>query len=72
MRAKQLKQGLAASLWEDLSPIELVQAIDESLLSMVLLLRYEQGHLEETLNHYENLHQMRKVILSQISLSHGN
>lgn len=57
---------------EELPPIELVRAIDESMLSMVLLLRYESGHIEETISHYENLHAMRKVILSQVPDSDGN
>jgi hypothetical protein len=52
---------------EEIAPLEFIQSLDEAMLRMVLLLRYESGHIEETLIHYENLYQMRKTLLTQLS-----
>jgi hypothetical protein len=52
---------------EDTPPMESIQSIDEAMLRMVLLLRYETGHIEETIKHYENLYQLRKELLNHLS-----
>jgi hypothetical protein len=52
---------------EEIAPLEFIQSLDEAMLRMVLLLRYESGHIEETISHYENLHQKRKALLTQLS-----
>jgi hypothetical protein len=72
MDQKNKDQSLEKRLWEDFTPIELVQSIDESLLSMVLLLRYESSGLPEMLTSYENLHRMRALILDQLPEGYGN
>jgi hypothetical protein len=57
---------------EEIAPLEFIQSLDEAMLRMVLLLRYESGHIEETLIHYENLHQKRKSLINQLSQEDGH
>ncbi|MFN3405841.1 MAG: hypothetical protein ACK40G_17225 [Cytophagaceae bacterium] len=44
---------------------ELAKAIDRTMLSLVLLLKYEPEHLEAVVHCYETLYHLKKLILQQ-------
>ena len=50
---------------EDYSSLEaFAGALDEAMLSMILLLRHEPENLKSTLCHYEKLYILRTIILT--------
>jgi hypothetical protein len=59
-----LPQTFEAFLREDIHPEALARDIDLAMLSIVLLLKYEQEHIERLVPVYESLYGLRNVILN--------
>jgi hypothetical protein len=60
----QLSTTIGTLLKDYSSPEAFAMALDEAMLSMILLLRHEPETLGNAIRHYEKLHILRNLILT--------
>jgi hypothetical protein len=64
MQKTQPSTPLELLLKDYCSPESFAMALDEAMLSMILLLRYEPEALKNTVYHYEKLYILRSLIVN--------
>ncbi|WP_045464603.1 hypothetical protein [Sporocytophaga myxococcoides] len=64
MIRNQLSTSFKSQLKDYSSPETFAMALDEAMLSMILLLRHEPENLKSTLLNYERLYILKTIILA--------